>query len=133
MEKLLKHHMKAMVLVFEDIDVSAVGEDKFLVVWRGDYSYSSNHVIYGRLFSKEGTALTDSFIVSTQWAHDLQQPTIIPSADGEEFSLAYTSRYPKSLFIENYDIDSSTPSTIPNTPLTLQESSAGLIPEVWEN
>ena len=117
----------------EDIDVSAVGEDKFLVVWRGDYSNSSGHVIYGRLFSKEGTSLTDSFIVSTQWGHDVQQPTIIPSADGEEFSLAYTSRYPKSLFIENYDIDSSTPSTIPNTPLTLQESSAGLIPEVWEN
>ena len=115
----------------EDIDVS-VGEDKFLVVWRGDHSNASGHVIYGRLFSKEGASLTESFVVSNQWGHDVQQP-ISSSADCEEFSVAYTSRYPKSLFIDHFDIDSNTPSTIPNTPLTLQESSAGLIPEVWEN
>ena len=80
-----------------------------------------NEVIYGRLFSTSGTPLSDSFIVSKHWENSPLNPNIVNSENGEGFSVAYITRYPKELYVDHYNLS-------PSGTITFEGSDSGLFP-----
>lgn len=97
----------------ENLDLTALGDDRFVVVWRGPHIFDyqgtkpNEASIYGRVFSSYGEPISDTFLASDWSNTNAINPNVISWDDGMGFSVGSVKRY-TDIFLDHFRYDGDT-------------------------